>query len=46
MVILFSVRRPIAPAYKGGFRDSYPEEILMLVYFFSPHRKEEKNKIK
>lgn len=37
VVILSSVRSPIARAYKGGFRDSYPEEILMPVSFFSPH---------
>ncbi|KAL4891641.1 Thiolase, N-terminal domain-containing protein [Aspergillus ambiguus] len=29
VVVLSSVRSPIARAYKGGFRDSYPEELLM-----------------
>lgn len=31
VVILSSVRSPIGRAYKGGFKDSYPEEILMPV---------------
>ncbi|KAF9885793.1 hypothetical protein FE257_012375 [Aspergillus nanangensis] len=31
VVILSSVRSPIARAFKGGFRDSYPEELLMPV---------------
>ncbi|KAG2419362.1 hypothetical protein HFD88_004158 [Aspergillus terreus] len=29
VVILSAVRSPIARAFKGGFRDSYPEELLM-----------------
>lgn len=31
VVILSSVRSPIGRAYKGGFKDAYPEEILMPV---------------
>ncbi|OJJ39535.1 hypothetical protein ASPWEDRAFT_104062 [Aspergillus wentii DTO 134E9] len=31
VVVLSSVRSPIARAFKGGFKDSYPEEILMPV---------------
>ena len=31
VVILSSVRNPIARAFKGGFKDSYPEDILMPV---------------
>lgn len=31
VVVLSSVRSPIARAYKGGFKDAYPEEILMPV---------------
>lgn len=31
VVILSSVRSPIARAFKGGFKDSYPEDILMPV---------------
>lgn len=33
VVILSAVRSPIARAFKGGFRDSYPEELLMPVPF-------------
>lgn len=31
VVVLSSVRSPIARAYKGAFKDCYPEEILMPV---------------
>lgn len=31
VVVLSSVRSPIARAFKGGFKDSYPEEMLMPV---------------
>ncbi|KAJ5808056.1 Thiolase N-terminal domain-containing protein [Penicillium riverlandense] len=31
VVVLSAVRSPIARAFKGGFKDSYPEEILMPV---------------
>lgn len=31
VVVLSSLRSPIARAYKGGFKDAYPEEILMPV---------------
>lgn len=31
VVVLSAVRSPIARAFKGGFKDSYPEEILMQV---------------
>lgn len=31
VVVLSSVRSPIARAYKGGFKDSFPEEMLMPV---------------
>ena len=34
VVVLSAVRSPIARAFKGGFKDTYPEEILMPV---SPH---------
>lgn len=31
VVVLSSVRSPIARAYKGGFKDLFPEEMLMPV---------------
>ncbi|KAL2835304.1 Thiolase, N-terminal domain-containing protein [Aspergillus pseudoustus] len=31
IVVLSAVRSPIARAFKGGFKDSYPEELLMPV---------------
>ncbi|KAJ5084690.1 Thiolase N-terminal domain-containing protein [Penicillium alfredii] len=31
VVVLSAVRSPVARAFKGGFKDSYPEEILMPV---------------
>lgn len=31
VVVLSAVRSPITRAFKGGFKDSYPEEILMPV---------------
>jgi acetyl-CoA acyltransferase 1 len=31
VVVLSAVRSPIARAFKGGFKDAYPEEILMPV---------------
>lgn len=31
VVVLSAVRSPIARAFKGGFKDSWPEEILMPV---------------
>lgn len=31
VVILSAVRSPITRAFKGGFKDVYPEEILMPV---------------
>lgn len=35
VVVLSAVRSPIARAFKGGFKDSYPEEILMPVSCFA-----------
>jgi acetyl-CoA acyltransferase 1 len=34
VVVLSAVRSPIARAFKGGFKDAYPEEILMPVSHF------------
>lgn len=31
IVVLSAVRSPITRAFKGGFKDAYPEEILMPV---------------
>lgn len=31
VVVLSSLRSPVSRAYKGGFKDAYPEEILMPV---------------
>lgn len=31
VVVLSAVRSPITRAYKGGFKDAYPEDILMPV---------------
>lgn len=33
VVVLSAVRSPITRAFKGGFKDSYPEEILMPVSY-------------
>lgn len=33
VVILSAVRSPITRAFKGGFKDLWPEEILMPVRF-------------
>jgi hypothetical protein len=33
IVVLSSVRSPITRAFKGGFKDAWPEEILIPVSF-------------